>query len=109
MSYEIIARDIIQKSLIAEVAEAKFFSILADEVTSHNTEELSLCLRFVDKQQNILEEFIDSIILRRTTGEIISEAIIQTIHKYSLKVTYVVGQGYDGAANMSSDRVGGSG
>jgi hypothetical protein len=100
---EIIGRDVIQQSIISEVAESKFFTILADEVTTHNVEELSLCFRFVDKQQNIREEFIDFIALRRITGELISEAILQAIQKHGLEVAYIAGQGYDGAANMSSD------
>jgi len=33
---EVIGRDIIQKSILDEVKEARYFSVLADEVTSHN-------------------------------------------------------------------------
>ena len=45
----VIGYDIIGANLIAEVKKARFFSILADEVSSHNIEHLALCLRFVDE------------------------------------------------------------
>jgi hypothetical protein len=102
----IIGRDVIQKSLIAEVEKAKFFTILADEVTSHNSEQLALCFRFVDESLNIREEFIDFIALQRITGEHIAVAILEAVEQHGLEATNIVGQGYDGAANMSSSRVG---
>ena len=45
---------------MAEVRKAKYFSILADEVSDvSNTEQLSLVLRFVDESNEIREEFVD--------------------------------------------------
>ena len=102
----IIGRDIIQKSIIDELKSAEYFSVLADEVTSHNVEELSLCFRFVDASHNIREEFIDFIQLERITGEHIAEAIVSAVESFGLPMSCIVGQGYDGAANMSSNRVG---
>lgn len=97
----IIGRDIIQKSTIDELKSAVYFSVLADEVTSHNVEELSLCFRFVDASHNIREEFIDFIQLERITGEHIAEAILSAVKNFGLPISCIVGQGYDGAANMS--------
>ena len=42
-----------------EVTEAKFFSIMTDEVESHHTEQLPICLWFVDKECNFREEFLE--------------------------------------------------
>lgn len=103
---EVIGHDFIQKSLIEEIQQAKYFSILADEVTSHNIEQLSLCFRFVDQSRNVREEFFDFIKLQRITGEHISNAILSAIEKCGLSAYHIVGQGYDGAANMASCRVG---
>ena len=50
---EIISCDILQKGLVEEVKEAKFLSLMADEVESHHTEQLPICLRFVDNNCNI--------------------------------------------------------
>ena len=86
---------------------------MADEVTSHNKEELALCARFIDKSNDVREDFIAFIHLPRITGEVIAETIVSTLQGLGLEIENVrgydgtrVGQGYDGAANMSSDNVG---
>ena len=45
---DIIGKRMIQKSIVAEVKQAPFYSILVDEVTSFNREFMPLCVRFVD-------------------------------------------------------------
>ena len=45
----------IQKSIVEEVIQAHFYSIMVDEVTSHNQELMPLCVRFVDVHKNIRE------------------------------------------------------
>jgi len=40
---DIIGKRIIQKSIVAEVKQAPFYSILVDEVTSFNCEFMPLC------------------------------------------------------------------
>ena len=42
-----------------EVKETKFFPLLADEVENHHIEQLPISLRFVDKDCNIKEEFLE--------------------------------------------------
>jgi len=54
---EIIGKDMIQKKIVSKIKAAHFYSILTDEVTSHNKEELSLCIRFLHKGYTIQEEF----------------------------------------------------
>ena len=46
------------KRIMDEVKLSNYYTILADEVTSHNREILALCLRFVDEDSVIREEFI---------------------------------------------------
>ena len=86
--------------------EANFFSILADEVTSYNTEIVVLCVRFVDKEFNIRKEFLHFSKVHRTTGAVVSKEILQVFNNLNLPVENARGQGYDGAPNMSSDTVG---
>lgn len=51
-----ICGDLIAKKITDEIREAKFFSILADEASDcANLEQLSLVVRFVDKENNIRE------------------------------------------------------
>jgi len=65
-----------------------------------------VCFRFVDQKNDFCEEFVDFIKLGRITGEHIAEAILSAVDKFGLPVSSIVGQGYDGATNMSSRRVG---
>ena len=44
--------------MVKEIRAAKFYSIMADEVTSHNKEELALCARFADNSNKVREEFL---------------------------------------------------
>ena len=61
----VIGYDLIRAKIISEVKEARFYSVLADEVSSHNVEHLPLCLRFVDTNLDIREEFVAFLRLER--------------------------------------------
>ena len=102
----IMGRHIVLFGIVQEIKTAKFYSILADEVTSHNTEHLALCTRFVDAKGDIREEFMTFLSLERLTGRYIVEKIIEFLKDNDLNVENIRGQGYDGASNMSSERVG---
>ena len=73
----------------------KQLSILADEVTSHNTEHLTLHTRFVDAKGDIREEFMS---LERITRRYIAEKIMEFLKDDDLLVENIHGQGYAGAA-----------
>ena len=97
----------IVESVVGEVKEAGIFSILADEVTDcSNKEQLCICIRFVDSKKDVREEFVDFVHCQRITGEVLVENILQTLENNGLDIQNVRGQGYDGAANMSSLRKG---
>ena len=103
---EVIAKHIILHDIVNEIKQAKYYSIMADEVTSHNTEQLAFCVRFVDSKSNIREEFLAFVKLERITGEFIAGAILQLLVELGIPVEDMRGQGYDGATNISSQRVG---
>ena len=56
----VIGRRVIQLALLKEINVATFFTIMIDEVTTFNKEELALGVRFVDKNEDIREEFVGS-------------------------------------------------
>ena len=101
----IIAYDILQKDLIDEVKKAKFYTILADEVESHHVEQLPICVRFVDKSNDIREEFLEFGRFIQVNGEVISNEILRIMKKADLDFMNCRGQGYDRASNMSSEAV----
>ena len=79
---------------------------MVDEVTSHNHELMPLCVRFVDVQKNIREEFIQFSTLSCVTGEAIAARICSDLTNLGLDLKNIRGQGYDGASSISSNRVG---
>ena len=103
---DVIGKHIILRDIVKEIKEAHFYSICADEVTSHNTEQLAICVRFVDVGGNIREEFLTFVKLARITGAHIAQEILHVLEELDIPVENMRGQGYDGASNMSSEVVG---
>ena len=92
---DIIGIQIIQKKLINEIIEAGMHSISADEVTSSNDEMLSICLRYVNQQDEICEVFMMFVQLERITGECIGKALLKFYKDAGINVTECKGQCYD--------------
>ena len=99
----VIAYDALQRGLMDEVKKAKFFIILADEVESHFVEQLPICVRLVDKSNDICKEFLEFRRCTQVNGEAISNEIFPIINKADLYIMNCRCQGYDGASNMSSE------
>ncbi len=83
-----------------------FFSVMADEVSCHNVEHLPLCIRFLNKNCDIREEFVSFVKLDTVRAQDIASAIVSTIEKIGLSLNQLRGQGYDGASSMSGERSG---
>ena len=102
----VIGFDIIRANLVKEVRQALFYSVLADEASSHNVEHLSVCLRFVDSSGQIREDFLSFIKMERVRAADIEDAIIKLLQDVGLSLDFLRGQGYDGASTMSGERAG---
>nr|CAI5823580.1 unnamed protein product [Callosobruchus analis] len=97
---------IIKQRIATEVNTAKCFTVLADETVDISTiEQLSLCVRYVKESEpnifNICEHFLLFIPVTSTSGETLASAILQGLKQCNIDVSYLRGQGYDGASNMS--------
>ena len=89
------------------------YSLIADEVTSHGKEILSVCLRFLEidhakfhikpKKHEVLLDFH---FLQRITGKSIAEGILQVLQKHEIDIKNCRGQGYDTTTSMSSSTSG---
>ncbi|XP_065671651.1 52 kDa repressor of the inhibitor of the protein kinase-like [Hydra vulgaris] len=100
-----ICGQIITEKIIKEAKIAKYFLVIADETTdvSHH-EQLCVCIRFVcliNGFHTIREEFLNFKKANDLSGKGLGELIIQTLKGHCLNLTYLVGQGYDGASAMS--------
>ena len=97
----------IEEHIIDKIQAAKFFTILADEVTDcSNLEQVSTVIRFVDSDKSIREDFLGFITVERITGEYLSTALLSWLEAHNIDVSFCRGQGYDGASNMSSSIAG---
>lgn len=101
----VIGYDIILANIVFEVKKARFYSILADEVSSHNVEHLPICVRFVDSENHIREDFVAFIKMERVRAVDITDAIVRCIENLGLSLSDLRGQGYDGASTMSGLKV----
>ena len=76
-----VCGDYIRNRLLEEIREAQFFGISADEVADlSNREQMSLVVRFVDKDKNIREEFLGFVQCDSgTDGETLTHTILQNL------------------------------
>ena len=96
----------IRTDILKEVKHAKFYSIIADEVTDvSNKEELSLVLRYIHEEQ-VREVFLDFLEVERITGKVLGETILRWLRRHDISPTDMCGQCYDGASNMAGARGG---
>ena len=66
-----IVSSTIRNKIIKEIKYAKYFRILADEVTDcANLEQVSVVIRFIDIEKQVGEEFLDFITVERITGDL---------------------------------------
>ena len=69
-------------------------------------EVLSLVLRYGSKDNTIKEHFLQFHPVEKWTGQILGQQIVNHLSRLGLDIQKCRGQGYDGAAAMSSDRCG---
>ena len=92
----------ISQTLVAEIVEAKFFAVLADEAADiSNTEQMAIVVRFVDQDCTIREEFLGFVPCEGLSGEAIAKQITDSVCSLGLDMQLCRGQGYDGAGNMA--------
>ncbi|XP_065654577.1 52 kDa repressor of the inhibitor of the protein kinase-like [Hydra vulgaris] len=100
-----ICGQVITEKIIKEAKIAKYFSVIADKTADvSHLEQLCVCIRFVcliNGFHTIREEFLNFKKANDLSGKGLGELIIQTLKGHSLNLTYLVGQGYDGASAMS--------
>ena len=103
-----ILRQIALSELIEEITKAKISSIMADEVITYDEEMLSIFFRYVDKNKEIREAFLEFIDLERITRSGIGNTILTFFDKKGIDIKNVRDQCYDGAPNMQAVKVGAS-
>lgn len=90
--------------IVEEIIQSKYYSVVADEMTSHNTKDLALCARFVDAGGQVI--FVKSSQQKhdQITGQCVAEEIVRFLRDIGLQIVRC--QGHNGESTMSSARVG---
>ena len=103
-----ICGDQVTETIRKEINESVFYSVLADEASDcSRKEQLALIIRYIDRENRINERFLRFIHCDNgLSGEKLAEKIVTSLKSIGLPLENCRGQGYDGAAAMSSLRKG---
>ena len=99
-----VLSDQVKQQIIQKVKAAKWYTVIADEVTDvSNKEQLSVVLRYVESDTLVVRE--DLVCFTEcdtgTSGHALAEKITCTLEGYGLDLSNLRGQAYDGAGNMA--------
>ena len=84
-----------------------FFSIIADEYTDNtHEEEFSFCIRTVDDNLEVKEDFLGFYELENIKSITVVNAIKDILLRFNLSLQHCRGQTYDGASNMMEKKSG---
>ena len=100
--------NLMTEAIINKVKQDKFFSVLCDDASDEsNKEQLSFCLRYIDENGDICEDFLKYIHCQsELTGKDLYNEIISSLESFNLDIQNCRGQGYDGAGAVA-DKVNG--
>ena len=99
-----VLSDQVRGCIIQKVKEAKWYTLIADEVTDvSNKEQLSIVLRYIDGEQLIVREDVVGFFECDTgiSGHALAAKLTTTLQELGLDLQYLRGQAYDGAGNMA--------
>ena len=90
-----ICGEFVTNTIAAEIKQAKYFSILADEATDWvNIEQMSIVIRFVDSNSSSREEFLGIVPCELgVSGKAIAEIILKELRNFDLSISLSRGQG----------------
>lgn len=69
--------NLILQTIVKKVNNSQCFTVLADETTDISvTEQLALCVRFIDEQNNVNECFLKFMEIHSLTGKNLADSIL---------------------------------
>ena len=98
---ELMAHTIL-RDMAAEVKASEAFAVIVDESPdASHTEQVSMCVRFVDSDFVPQELFVGFYATEVTNAATLAKLIMDTLKRLDLPTEMLYGQCYDGASNMS--------
>ena len=90
------------RQLLTRMHNAGWYAIMADEACDiSNLEQVTMCIRWVDNEYTVQEDFIGLVQLPNAAAATITSALKDVLVWCSLHLSMCHGQAYDGASNMS--------
>ena len=98
---------VLLRQIADDIRSHRYFAIIVDETTdiSHK-EQVSICIRHVNENFQIHEDFIGLYATACTDAEALSKIIKDALLRMNLSLQNLRGQCYDGASNMSGVNTG---
>ena len=100
----LISHDVL-RGVVADVnsgSEAKYFAVIVDGTQDiSGVEQESLCVRFVDDDFHVHEEFLGFFECASSTGNDLARMVQDALCRLNLPIANLRGMAFDGAANMS--------
>ena len=95
------------RKISENIQNATFFAIMADETADiSNKEQLLVCIRLVDENFAVHEDFIAMYPLERTTADHIVAVLKNCLISMHLQIKNARGQCYDGSSTMAGEKIG---
>ncbi|KAL7596374.1 hypothetical protein Lser_V15G28024 [Lactuca serriola] len=90
----------VRRMICEEIDGGKFCLLLDEARDESNREQMSIVLRFVNKDGVIMERFFGLVHVPDTTSQTLKDKIYFLLTHNNLDFESIRGQGYDGASNM---------
>ena len=95
------------RTVVSALHSAQFVSIMVDETTdASNTEQVVICLRWVDSGLEVHEEFAGLYQVPNTKASTIIKVVRDVLSRFNISFSHLRGQCYDGASSMAGSRSG---
>ncbi|KAG6920656.1 zinc finger MYM-type containing 1 [Chelydra serpentina] len=90
------------RNKFSEVKDAKYYSIIVDSTLDVNhVDQLTLILRYVTGNGEVVERFLCFVPLKSHTSECLETTVLETTANLGLDIKNCRGQNFDNAANMA--------
>lgn len=86
--------------IIEDLGDDYFATLVYESTDLCQQEELSLCLRYVDKKGIVVERFLGIVEVEDATSLTVQTTIENLLMEHSLSFSMIRGLGYDGTSNM---------
>ena len=97
---ELLSHSVLRQ-VLDDIRSHEYFAVIVDETTDiSRIEQVSLCVRHVDEQFNILDDFVGLYAIPKTDAATMTAVIKDSLCRLNLPLANLRAQCYDGASNM---------